>query len=312
MRVIHDLSEAKGDQPCALTLGTFDGVHLGHQEILRRLRTSAAENNLQSVVITFDPHPQLVLRPERVPELQLLTTTDEKLEWMAEAGVDLCYVMKFSRDVASMTGPEFVKRILVDGLRMERCLLGHDHAFGKNRSANFETLQTLGQSLGFSVEKIMPVRPGQVTVSSTLIRSHLRRGEVKQANELLGRPYRIKGRVVEGSKRGRVVGFPTANIQVPENKLIPANGVYAGQATIHNQAMNVMVNIGIRPTFNNEATSTVEAHLLNWTGNLYGDDLEVGFLARIRDERKFESIDELKAAIERDTKFAINNVFTIT
>lgn len=310
MRIIRDLEELKEARPSAITLGTFDGVHLGHRRILDILRMTAAERRLQSVLITFEPHPQIVLRPDRVPELKLLTTTEEKLSLLDAAGVEVCFVMKFSSEMASMTGDEFVRKILFEGLNMRVCILGHDHAFGKNRSAHYDTVKNLGLQWGFDVVKIEPVQPSGQVISSTMIRNLIREGHVARAKDFLGRPYGLKGAVTEGSKRGRQIGFPTANIEVPDHKLIPRNGVYACLAKLEGQTVKAMVNIGVRPTFNSAERPTVEAHLLEWTGNLYGSMLELLFLDRIRDEQRFESIDALRAAIQEDVKIAVSKIFT--
>lgn len=310
MRIIHDLNELEDRAPSAITLGTFDGVHLGHRSILNVLHSTAVARRLRSILITFEPHPQLVLRPHRIPELKLLTTTEEKLELLKASSVDVCLVMKFTADIASMTGETFVQKILFESLGMRVCILGHDHAFGKNRSAHYDTVKNLGRQLGFDVVRIEPVQPSGQLISSTVIRNLIREGDVAKANGFLGRPYGISGAVIEGAKRGRQIGFPTANIDVPDHKLVPKNGVYACLARIGDQSIKAMVNIGVRPTFNNVALPTVEAHLLDWSGNLYGMRLELLFLERIRDERRFESVDALRDAIQDDVKIALKQVFT--
>ncbi len=312
MRIIRDIATYQDQKPSVITLGTFDGLHVGHRAVLEELVAETRRRAYQSVLITFHPHPQLVLHPDRIPELRILTTTDEKLEVISNCGIDVCYVLPFTKEVADQTGEQFVRDLLITRFHMRCCILGYDHAFGKDRSAHLETLEVLGSELGFDVKQVARVSPDPGKVSSSVIRRALDAGDIRLANRYLGRRYSLTGTVVAGEMRGRQLGFPTANIRVSDSlKLIPRDGVYAGCIHVGDSVHDAVINIGHRPTFGTNGRS-VEAHVLQWSGDLYGLEVKLTFLERLRDERKFGSPEDLRQAIQKDIQTALSSVFTST
>lgn len=284
----------------ALTVGTFDGVHCGHRGIVERMIATAREHDERTVVVTFDPHPQIVLaRPDREP-VQLLTTIDERCELFAHLGIDMVVVVPFNREFAAIPADTFVRTVIVQEIGVQHFFIGHDHSFGKNRGGNEELLQQLGHELDFDVVPIPPLECAGVVVSSTKVRNALKTGGVDEAHRFLGRPYAVRGVVGHGDKRGRTLGIPTANIQVPEHKLLPANGIYVVSSVIDGSVVVGMASVGVRPMFTNDVVPTLEVNYLDIDTDLYGRTLEVVFHARLRDEIKYESVDELLAQIEID------------
>jgi len=280
-----------------VTIGNFDGVHRGHQKLIRLACSRAKARDLTSVVVTFDPHPLRVLRPE--PGLPFITLTEQKLELISQYGPQACLLLHFDMDMARLDPEAFVKRYLVDGLHMKEMIIGYDYHLGKGRSGNFETLVGLGEKYGFTVDRLDPVSIDGAVVSSTRIRDLVQAGSVWQARPLLGRFYQVMGEVVHGMNRGgRLLGFPTANLKLVD-ELFPKPGVYAIWVETRGAVHMGVANIGRNPTFGNDALS-VEAHLLDFKGDLYGSDIRVHFVQRIRDERKFSGIDELKERIGKD------------
>lgn len=287
-----------------LTIGNFDGVHLGHQSIMRTVISRARQLDGQAVVLTFDPHPRKVLHPERAP--RLLTTTDQKLEALEQLGIDVVIVEPFDREFASVTPDYFVREIIHRRIAPVEVFVGYDFHFGRDREGSMRTLCETGANLGFSVTIIAEVKMGEEDVNSTRIRSLLASGEVESVAKLLGRPFSLRSEVVEGDRRGRTIGFPTANL-APENEILPAAGVYAGDLRIldggeaeKNERYPAVVNVGQRPTFYENGRLLAEAHLLDFEGDLYGRSVELCFRARLRSERKFPSIDALKKQIAAD------------
>ena len=279
------------------TIGNFDGVHLGHRAILDRVCQRARELGGQAVAITFNPHPVKVLRPE--VNLPLLTTEDQKLKLLTEAGLDAVVVLPFTQEFAALPAREFVKRYFCDRLRAREVVVGHDYCFGKGREGNIDLLKEMGAVLGFTVQVVWAVEVQGAIVSSSLIRAMLRLGKVTEASRLLGRPYNVAGRVVQGKGRGaKLLGVPTANILTP-NELLPASGIYAVRVRLGDAILPGVANIGTCPTFDNEEL-TLEVHLLEFSGDLYGESLEVHFVARLREEQRFPSIDALAAQIHAD------------
>lgn len=281
------------------TVGTFDGVHRGHQDVLRRLGDRARAVGLRSVLVTFAGHPLELLRPDAAP-LQL-TPGCEKLEAIAPTGIDYVAVLPFTRALADLDADAFVDRILLDRLRMRALFVGHDHGFGRNRSGDAATLQALGAERGFAVEVIARVTvAGGQTASSTAVRAAVEAGDLATADALLGRPYGALGRVVQGEQRGRLLGYPTLNVALPEpRKLLPPDGVYAVRVQTPSGAFGGMLNLGGRPTFGDERRS-LEAHLFDATGDWYGRTVRVDFVRRLRDVRRFDSADALVAQLQVD------------
>ena len=288
-----------------ITVGTFDGVHRGHQGVISLMRKTADAQGLRVVVVTFDPHPQIVLaKPGREP-LALLTTIEERCERLAHVGVDEVVVIPFTHEVAQTSAESFIRQ-LVSTIDVQYFFIGHDHAFGKDRGGNEELLRHLGVELGFDVERIPPLETDGLVVSSTLVRAALKSGDVEAASAMLGRPYALRGTVVQGDGRGRTLGIPTANI-VPTNphKLMPANGVYVVSMLIDGSEHVGMANIGVRPTFTNDTAPTLEVHILQFDNDLYNTTLDVQFHARLRGEQKFESREEFLAQLEHDKQQTI-------
>ena len=288
----------------SVALGNFDGVHVGHRALIGRMAAQAARDGGDAVVYTFEPHPVRFFFPERPPFL--LTTLEQKLELLEAAGVRTVIVATFDADYASQTPDTFARDVLAGGLAARAVVIGYDFTFGRGRAGNPEVLVTLGRTYGFGVEVLPPVTVGGEPVSSSRIRKAVAAGAVEEASHLLGRPFAIRGRVVEGRRRGAAqLGFPTANIE-SENEVRPAGGVYAawvrilGAADRAERQNPAAVNIGTAPTFGGGRATTVEAHLLDFTGSLYGERLEVAFVGRLREERTFPDPGALKAQIAAD------------
>ena len=284
-----------------LALGNFDGLHRGHVKIIERIQRGAAERGGMSVVLTFDPHPPRVLRPDKAPAL--LMTKPQKLAALARAGVQGAAVVRFTPDMSQWEPERFVRTVLVDWLRVAEVWVGADFLFGRDRSGNFTVLRSLGAQHGFRVEKIDPIRYKDFIVSSTRIRRLVAEGRVDEAAALLGHHYAIEGTVVEGARRGREIGFPTANLSTP-NELIPPHGVYATAVTIDGALHPSVTNIGQRPTFGDQLTTTIETHVLKTAVDLYGRTLRLAFVQRLRDERKFPDIEALQDQIAADVRRA--------
>ncbi len=301
MKIIRNIDNIPEDLTGAIvTIGNFDGIHLGHREIFRKLVRAAGEKNKKSVVITFDPHPQKIIHPERRPFF-LLTPLNEKLSLIKSCGVDAVILLTFSIEFAGITAERFVEDILWKKLRLSKLLVGYDYAFGKGKKGNAKFLKASGRRIGFQVEVMGAVKTGGVISSSTGIRLAILDGNVKLASEMLGRPYGVTGSVVKGYRRGTEIGYPTANIK--SEKVIPATGVYAIIARLEGVRHPGVINIGYNPTFGNEEIST-EVHLLDFEGNIYGKDITILFIDRLRDETKFESSEELALQIKRDIERA--------
>ena len=303
MDVVHfpdDPRQTRWPQPI-LALGNFDGLHRGHVKIIERIERSALEHRGTSVVLTFDPHPPRVLRPDKAPAL--LMTKAQKIDALAKAGVQAVAVVRFTYEMSRWEPERFVRTVLVDWLRVVEVWVGADFLFGRDRSGNFSLLRSLGAQQGFRAEKIDPVRYKDFVVSSTRVRRLVAEGRVDEAGALLGHHYVISGTVVEGAKRGRELGFPTANI-ASDNELFPPHGVYATTLTVDGVVYPSVTNIGMRPTFGVTQSATIEAHVLGATLDLYGRDVRLAFVQRLRDERKFPDIDALQQQIAADVRRA--------
>jgi riboflavin kinase/FMN adenylyltransferase len=284
-----------------LALGNFDGLHRGHQKIVERIRRGAGERGATAVVLTFDPHPPRVVRPDKAPPL--LMTMAQKLRALERAGVHGTAVVRFTRQLSQWSPEAFVKAVLVDWLRVAEVWVGADFLFGRERAGNFTVLRTLGQHYGFRAEKIDPVRYKEFVVSSTRIRRLVSEGRVDEAGALLGHHFAIDGVVVAGARRGRELGFPTANLST-ENELVPPTGVYATTVDIAGTRWPSITNVGVRPTFEAAGAVTVETHVLGLAADLYGAPVSLSFVQRLRDERRFPDVDALKEQIEADIRRA--------
>jgi riboflavin kinase/FMN adenylyltransferase len=284
-----------------LALGNFDGLHRGHQKIIERIRRGASERGATAVVLTFDPHPPRVVRPDKAPPL--LMTTAQKLRALDRAGVNGAAVVRFTHELSRWSPEQFVKGVLVDWLRVAEVWVGADFLFGRDRGGNFSVLRTLGQQHGFRTEKIDAVRYKEFVVSSTRIRRLVSEGRVDEAGVLLGHHYTIEGVVVAGARRGRELGFPTANLST-ENDLVPPTGVYATAIDIGGTRWPSITNVGVRPTFEPAGAMTVETHVLGLQADVYGQAVALSFVQRLRDERRFPDVDALKEQIEADIRRA--------
>ena len=286
-----------------LTVGTFDGVHRGHQDVLARLAARARERGLRSLLVTFEPHPLEVVNPDAAPPL--LTPGREKIAALAESGVDYVAVVPFTRALASYEASQFVDLVLRERLRLRELFIGHDHGFGRGRAGDVRVLQALGAERGFDVDVVEPVSaPDGHPVSSTGIRRAVAGGDLQRAALALGRPYTATGRVVHGEKRGRLLGFPTLNVTLPSaRKLLPPEGVYAVRVYTPTGAYGGMLNLGPRPTFG-DATRSLVAHLFDVEGDWYGQTVQVEFAARLRDTRRFDGVEALTAQLMRDAQHA--------
>ena len=284
-----------------LALGNFDGVHRGHRKILDRLKRVASERGATPVVMTFDPHPPRVVRPDKAPPL--LMTKAQKLEAFAEAGVHGAAIVRFTPELSRWDPEMFVRTVLVDWLHVAEVWVGANFLFGHDRSGNFSLLRTLGAHYGFKAEKIDPVRYKDFVVSSTRIRRLVGEGRVDEAGALLGHQYAIDGTVVRGDQRGRTLGFPTANL-CTENELLPPHGVYATMTRVAHVVRASITNVGTRPTVDASGRTSVETHVFDLDRDLYGASLRVSFIQRLRDERAFESLDALRAQIDADCQRA--------
>lgn len=284
-----------------VTIGNFDGVHIGHQRLIARVRDLAAGFGLPSVVITFEPHPLRFFTGKKTPPF--ITLYEQRSELIRALGIDHLLCLEFNQELASMSPEDFVRRILVEGLHVRELVIGYDYAFGKGRGGNYSLLTRLGQQWGFGVEQLEPVMVDQAIVSSTRIRDLVEAGDVWAAKPLLGRFYRVSGTVVHGQNRGgRLLGFPTANMHLVD-ELFPKTGVYCCWAELDGELHQAVANIGYNPTFGNDVLS-VEVHIMDLNEDLYGRALKVHFVQRLRGERKFSGLDELKAQIGKDITLA--------
>ena len=304
MRVFHSLSDLPKIHRPMLTQGTFDGVHAGHRIILDRLRALAAQHDGESVVLTFFPHPRLVLYPHD-ESLKLLSTLPEKISLLEEAGIDNLIVLPFTEHFSRLSPEAFAQSILHDAIGVHTMVVGHDHRFGRGREGDFHALQGFARQMGFCVEEIPAQLVNEVAVSSTKIRKALAEHHIEEANRLLGRPYNVGGHIVHGMKLGRQIGYPTANLQPDEPyKLIPAHGVYAVTVLAQGERHKAMANIGLNPAVPGKGFS-IEAHLFDFSGNLYEIAASFEFHAFLREERKFDSLDALKEQLHEDRKKAL-------
>jgi riboflavin kinase / FMN adenylyltransferase len=303
MKIFHDINNANILRPTCLTLGVFDGLHRGHQAIMKTVVERAKATETVPTVITFDPHPRSVLSPNNAPPL--LQTLDQRLSAFEFLGIKQTIVIRFDQEFAAIDADEFLRNTVYERLRAKEVYLGKGFTFGKNRAGNIELLRKISNEIGFVADEVNEVRLRGQRISSTKIREYLNEGQVNLARGMLGRPYGVEGQIVRGFQRGRTIGFPTANLK-PKNRVVPKYGVYATATLIDDVWRRSITNVGVRPTFENEIEPSVETFIFDFDDDLYGDSLRLRFLHRIRDEKKFNGIDELKAQIKRDCDVALN------
>jgi riboflavin kinase / FMN adenylyltransferase len=309
VKIHNDINSFKAQKP-VVTIGTFDGVHLGHQKVIVRLKEFARSHDGESVIFTFYPHPRMVTGPNE-KDLRLLTTLEEKKELFAQSGIDHLIVFPFTKEFSELTYSEFVEQILVKKIHTHCLVVGYDHRFGKNREGGFEYLQNCADKFGFEIEKLDVLLIDEAHVSSTHIREALENGDVALANKFLGYRFTLHGTVVEGERVGRKLGFPTANIEASDpHKLIPGYGVYAVKVIISGKKYGGMLNIGTRPTFNKNADNrSIEVHIFDFSGDLYNKEITLIFVGKIRVEQKFSGVEELTEQLKKD-KIAALKILT--
>lgn len=306
MKIVHSIKSFSAGKHTVVTIGTFDGVHLGHQKILEQIISSAKLNDCESLVLTFFPHPRMVL--QEGTEMKQLNTLNEKIALLAHLGIDHLVVHPFDKEFSRMTAEEFVQKVLVDTFNVQKIIIGYDHRFGRNRTADINDLIQFGQTYGFAVEQISAQEINAVSVSSTKIRMALCEGQIALANVFLGYDYSLTGTVTKGQQLGRTIGYPTANIQIEEDyKLVPQNGVYVAKCVLNQKTVYGMMNIGNRPTVNG-ITQTIEINLFDFNDDLYGQTITVSLLKRMRDEQKFESLEALKNQLALDKQTALSYI----
>lgn len=296
MQILSNLFEIKLSKATIATIGTFDGIHIGHQKILNSLARFAKENSLKSVVITFDPHPRKIINKKN--SIELINTIEEKKEKLKTLGIDYLIVQKFDEKFSETEANKFVE-ILKNNINIEKLIVGYDHRFGKNRNADINDLKKYGKELNFEVIEIDALEIEEVNISSTKIRSAIKDGNIRQANSYLGYNFFLGGEVVKGHSRGKELGFPTANLKIDEDKIIPKNGVYLVKSKIDHQDVYGMMNIGYNPTFNNKSKK-IETHFFNLNKNLYGKIIKIELLEYIREEKRFETVDDLIQRLKLD------------
>lgn len=302
MKEYSSASSYTNTRPSAVTIGTFDGVHLGHRTILERLVKTATDENLDSILLTFFPHPRMVLQKD--VQLKLINTIDERKELIKKTGLDQLVIHPFTKEFSRLTALQFVRDILINCLNVKKIIIGYDHRFGRNRNATIEDLKEFGITYDFEVIEITAQELDEVAISSSKIRRALENGHIKTANSYLGYLFMLNGTIVKGKGIGKTLDFPTANLQVEENyKIIPKNGVYVVQSNISGERVFGITNIGTNPTFGG-SVKTIETYFLDFNEILYDKFLKLEFLKRIRDEVNFETSDNLKEAIKKDESFA--------
>ena len=303
MKIYNSINNFTTTKKTIVTLGTFDGVHIGHNAILDKICKVAKHENLESIILTFFPHPRKIVSNNY--DIKLLNTIEEKSVLLEKIGIQNFIIHPFDKTFSELSPREFVTQVLVEKLNIQKIIIGHDHKFGKDRAADFNDLINFGKEFGFEVEEISAQQINEVSVSSTKIRNSLLEGNISLANEYLGYSYVLTGNVVKGNQLGRTIGFPTANIEIPEEyKLIPKNGVYIVTANVLDQNVFGMMNIGVKPTLGENKLS-IEVHLLDFDKDIYNQKIQVNLLERLRDEQKFESFEALKSQIELDKQNTI-------
>ncbi len=306
MRVFKGLDNLPPFKNPVLTIGTFDGVHLGHAKIIERLRKKAIEVDGESIIITFDPHPRFVVAPNSTP-IELLSTSQEKIKALQALHVDNVVIVPFTKAFSDISAEAYIRDFIVSNFHPHTIIIGYDHHFGKNRQGNYQLLESVKATYGFQLEEIPVQEIEHIAVSSTKIRAALHIGDIKKANELAGKYYTLEGVVIHGEKRGRLIGFPTANVHVGDaHKLIPANGVYAVKAYLKETVYKAMLNIGVRPTVSSSNHRSIEVNIIDFDQDIYDETLRIEFVDKLRDEIKFNGIDELIAQLTIDKQDALS------
>jgi len=306
LKVFKNFNDYSAQKPLALSLGMFDGVHLGHKCIIDELKKIGAENQLETAILTFWPHPRFVFNPNE--DLKLLNTLDEKKLLVDKYGINNLFLKEFDEEFRNLTGEEFVRQILIDKLNVKYLIIGYDHSFGKNKSGNFELLQKLSKELDFEVEQMEAINIHENNISSTKIRNALLAGNIVEANEMLGYSYSVSGKVVHGKKIGRTIGYPTANISTESIKLLPKKGAYIVEVYIKGQPYKGMLSIGTNPTVNGDAL-TVEVYILNFNEDIYDQEITVKFRDFLHEEIKFEGLEKLIERLDEDKRLTENFAF---
>ena len=303
MKIFNNIQSYSSEKESILTIGTFDGVHIGHNKILTKLVEESKKNNLSSLIMTFFPHPRIVL--QKSEEIKMIDTMDEKINLFEKTGVDNLIVQPFDENFSKIRAKEFVEEILVKRLKIKHIIIGYDHRFGKDREASVEDLKKFGLNYMFTVEEIAAQEIHSIAISSTKIRNAILKGEIKKCNEYLGRNFMLTGKVVHGDGLGKKINFPTANIQIKEPyKIIPKNGVYLAKTIFNSNIYFGMMNIGVRPTIGGKNKS-LEIYFFNFKDNIYDKTISIEIINKIRDEEKFSSIDELKTQLKKDEQFCL-------
>lgn len=300
MNIFYNIEDVKKDDKTFLAVGTFDGVHAGHRYILEKVISSAKKNNGRSLLVTFEPHPRNVIGTDKI---KLLTVKNEKIKLLESLGLENLLILNFTKEFSQQTGKEFFVHYILEKIGLKEIFIGYDHRFGKGREGNEEMLRDLSEKYEFNITHIDAQKIGDEIISSTKIRNLITNGDFKSANNFLSYNYLLNGKVVEGDKRGRTIGFPTANLEVDISlKILPPNGVYAVKITMGNKKLFGVMNIGVRPTIGNSTKITPEVFIFDFNEDIYGKELNINFIERIRDEKKFNSLDELKNQINNDIK----------
>jgi len=303
MKIYRSIEDYDEDKRSAVTIGTFDGIHLGHQEILSRLIESSKNKDLNSVVLTFFPHPRIILN--KYNEVKMIDTLDEKIIHLNEIGIDSLIIHPFDRNFSLLSANQFIKDFLVDKLKIKHIIIGYDHRFGKGREASVTDLKNYANDYDFTVEEIKAQEIEKITVSSTKIRNSINQGDIKTTEKYLGRYFNLTGKVVKGDGLGKKINYPTANIFIEETyKIIPKDGVYLVETIIKDKLFNGMMNIGHRPTIGTKNKS-IEVHLFNFNEDIYGQVISIKMISKIRDEKKFSSIQALKEQLVKDENYCL-------
>lgn len=301
LKIIRDLTDYQSRIPLALSLGMFDGVHLGHLSIINKLNEIAEKEHLESAILSFWPHPRKFLNPD--DDVKMLNTLEEKLELLKKSGIKNIFLKTFDEEFRNLTGTEFCEKILVNKLNVKHIIIGYDHTFGKNKSGNFELLRSLSNELGFQVNQLEAIQKNDLNISSTKIRIALSEGRINDANQMLGYNYPLTGKVIHGKKLGRTIGYPTANIEVPINKLLPKKGAYIVEVWIDNQFYKGMLSIGTNPTIDDKNQSLhTEVYILDFDQDIYDKEITIKFRDYLHDEIKFEGLEKLIERLDEDKR----------
>lgn len=304
--VVTNPDEHFQQNPLALSIGMFDGVHLGHQQIIRQLNEIAARKNLESALLTFWPHPRKVFNPN--DDLQLLNTIEEKKYLVEKNGIHRLFLQEFNADFRNLSGEEFIRKILMERLNVKHLIIGHDHTFGKNKSGDFGLLQKMSDEFGYEVQQVEAVNFDDKIISSTQIRNALAEGNIPEANSMLGYVYSVSGKVIHGKKIGRTIGYPTANIDIDPIKILPKKGAYIVEVFVKNRKLKGMLSVGTNPTVDGNALST-EVYILDFDEDIYGEEISVNFREFLHEEIKFESLDKLIERLDEDKILTENFIF---